>query len=565
MLVDANTLPHDTVLDTDVCIVGGGAAGITLARALGRDHDVVVLESGGVEGNPETQDLMVGPNVGLPYFALVASRLRYLGGSTNHWGGVCRRMTAMDLERNPAVPGTGWPIALADLEEHYEEAEELCGLRTPGQDPEEIAAADASAPVLGESDGLATRVAQMVEVRHRSFATRYLDELREASRVQVVLWANVLELVTDGAGGPVTEVTAATLEGRALTVRPRVTVLAAGGIENARVLLLSDRHQTGGLGNQHDLVGRYFLEHPRFLCARVTPSGGWVSTKLYEWHDVGDARIQGYLAVPDDRRREEGLSDVQLRVRPSIPTSWTDDDEAVEAGLRLRRRVIGRRTTGDLRDDVVTVAGDVMSWSRAAVPGAPLPVPQPAVVQGLLDAGTEPPELVPQVLGSVLAHAYRQSGRRTPIHDLEITGRFEPVPNPDSRVVLTRERDALGQRRVALDWRLTGDDKANLVRSLEVVGAELARTGVGQLQVTVDDAGDSWPEDLEGGWHHIGTTRMSPDPRRGVVDPDCRVHGVANLYVAGSSVFPTAGSGTPTLTLVALALRLAGHLRGVLA
>jgi choline dehydrogenase-like flavoprotein len=134
------------------------------------------------------------------------------------------------------------------------------------------------------------------------------------------------------------------------------------------------------------------------------------------------------------------------------------------------------------------------------------------------------------------------------------------VPNPDSRVSLTRERDALGIPRVQLDWRLTRQDKDSVIRTLEITGAALAGAGLGRLKMLVDDSAE-WPSDLAGGWHHMGTTRMSDSPREGVVDRDCRVHGMSNLFVAGSSVFPTAGSGTPTMTIVALALRLSDHLR----
>jgi choline dehydrogenase-like flavoprotein len=138
---------------------------------------------------------------------------------------------------------------------------------------------------------------------------------------------------------------------------------------------------------------------------------------------------------------------------------------------------------------------------------------------------------------------------------------MEAAPNPDSRVTLVRERDALGMRRVKLDWRLSEIDKRSAVRAVEIVGAELGRAGLGRLRVDVSERESGWPDDIAGGWHHMGTTRMSDDPRRGVVDRNCRVYGLSNLFVAGSSVFPTAGSGTPTLTLVALALRLADHLK----
>jgi choline dehydrogenase-like flavoprotein len=132
-------------------------------------------------------------------------------------------------------------------------------------------------------------------------------------------------------------------------------------------------------------------------------------------------------------------------------------------------------------------------------------------------------------------------------------------------VTLVRDRDALGLRKGKLHWALSPVDRRSVVRSLELVGAAVGAAGLGRLRILVDEDDREWPEDLAGGWHHMGTTRMDDDPRRGVVDRNCRVHGVENLYVAGSSVFPTPGSGTPTMTIVALALRLARHLDGVTA
>lgn len=143
-----------------------------------------------------------------------------------------------------------------------------------------------------------------------------------------------------------------------------------------------------------------------------------------------------------------------------------------------------------------------------------------------------------------------------------MTTRIEPAPNPDSRVVLVGDRDELGLQRVALDWRLSEADKRNVRQTLELFGAEIGRAGIGRPKILYEEDDSGWPEDLGGGEHLMGTTRMSDDPKQGVVDRHCRVHGMANLFVAGSSVFPTAGGATPTLMIVALAIRLADHLKG---
>jgi choline dehydrogenase-like flavoprotein len=177
----------------------------------------------------------------------------------------------------------------------------------------------------------------------------------------------------------------------------------------------------------------------------------------------------------------------------------------------------------------------------------------PAEAQALI------PDLMGDIVGGVIVKTHG-----APMEQIMIRTRIDPAPNPDSRVTLGTDRDELGMPRARLDWRLTNLDRMSVRRTLEILGAEVGRAGLGRLRVTLDATGP-WPEDLAGGWHHMGTTRMSDDPKRGVVVRNGRVHGMGNLFVAGSSVFPTAGSGTPTLTLVALALRLAEHLKGRLA
>jgi choline dehydrogenase-like flavoprotein len=160
----------------------------------------------------------------------------------------------------------------------------------------------------------------------------------------------------------------------------------------------------------------------------------------------------------------------------------------------------------------------------------------------------------------VTSKVFRHEGM--PVKGPKIFLNLEPMPNPDSRIRLSGERDAIGMRKVAVDWNLTAEDKRNGAAILRLLGAEVARTGFGRLRSFLEDGDDArWPADMFGDQHHIGTTRMHRDPSLGVVNEDCRVHGVANLYVAGSSVFPTAGTANPTLTITALALRLADHLK----
>jgi choline dehydrogenase-like flavoprotein len=518
---------------------------------------VIVLESGGLTYDAETQSLYRGELAGVPYFPLDSARLRYFGGSTNHWSGLCRPFDAHDFERRSWIPYSGWPIRRAELELFYARAAEVMDLR-PEFDVgywRERSRRD-PLPLAGRA---LTRTAQLVPEAHLRFGETYRGELERARNVHTYLHANATELETDEAGATVSRVRVSSLEGGAFSVSARFFVLAAGGIENPRLLLASDRTHARGLGNEHDLVGRFFLEHPRFRAATVVPSDPLLPIGFYVQHAARGAQILGYLALSDELKREEELVDVQIRIEPEYVEPFEDalDSRDVRSFESLRRAPLdafGR--------DVARVASDVTTWHRFTVPGSPLPVPYPEVVSTLARSSrVDRRSLIPALLGDIAAFGYERASGAAPITSFALSTRIESAPNPDSRVTLVRERDALGMRRVKLDWRLSELDRRSAVRTVEVLGAELGRAGLGRLRLDVDPDSSELPRDVAGGWHHMGTTRMSADPRRGVVDADCRVHGLSNLFVAGSSVFPTAGSGTPTLTIVALALRLADTLR----
>jgi choline dehydrogenase-like flavoprotein len=526
MFADARSVPEQTVLEADVCIVGAGAAGITLALELaGSSHRVVVLESGGLDYEIETQSLYQGRSIGLPYSSLDAPRLRFFGGTTNHWGGICRPFEDADFEAREGIPFTGWPIKKSDVDPFYPRAAGIVALPSQEWDLAHWAPGDELAPLPLRSDRIITRAAQKVEQELRSFGERFEDELRSASNVTVYLHANATGFELDEAGGSVASVRAATLGGRSFSVTAKAFVLATGAVENARMLLVSNERRPAGLGNQNDLVGRFFLEHPRFLGGVIVPSSPHPNLGFYDDHRVDGMLVRGYLASSKDFQLAEGLLDLQIRLELGYGDAPDD--------------------AGDFARHVMTLAGDLDSWQEIAIPGPPVPIPYLDVIREALDSPED-------------TYIYLR-GR---IETIGVTTRIEQAPNPDSRVVLVRERDPLGMQRVALDWRLSDVDRQNVLRTLELFGAEVGRAGIGRLRMLLREDETGWPEDLGGGQHHMGTTRMSDDPKQGVVDRDCRVHGVGNLFVAGSSVFPTPGGATPTLTLVALAIRLADHLEG---
>jgi choline dehydrogenase-like flavoprotein len=522
MVLDGRSLTDGHTVEADVCIVGAGAAGITLAREfVGAPFRVCLVEGGGFEGDAETQALYRGENVGRPYFSLDAARLRYFGGSTNHWAGWCRPLEAADFEMRDWVPHSGWPLGKAELDPYYERAQPVCELGPYRYDAGFWNGAGPGAPLPLGDGRIETIIFQFAP--RIGFGHLHGDEITGAPNITTLLHSSLTELISAGDGGTVSAARVRTLAGNEFRVRARIYILALGGIANPQLLLASRSGRPAGLGNPHDLVGRFFMEHPHHnRSARFVPARRrFVTLPFYEASDRNGTPAMGVLAHPESVLRRESLLHMNC--------SFHRTREAEPPGYRSLHYLAGRLLRGRRPTDLRRHVGNV--------------------VRGL---------------DGVASGVYtRARGRQ--FWDYEISFRYEQQPNRLSRVTITDERDAVGLPRVRLDWRLTDEDLRSIRRSQEIVAAEIGRAGVGRLQLSEEDGTHPWAEQLIGGSHHMGTTRMAASPRQGVVDPDCRVHDVANVYVAGSSVFPTAGSANPTLTIVALAVRLADHVKERLA
>jgi len=513
MFVDARTVPGGSLVEADVCIVGAGAAGITIARELSaRSLRMALLESGWFTPDPATQSLYAGAIDGRRYFPLDSARTRHFGGTTNEWAGECRPLDALDFEQRDWVPDSGWPFGLAHLLPFYEKAQSICQLG-----PFAYTAAD------WHEEGVRPIAVHGERIRSHAFhyspPTRfgevYWDDVARATDITAYLGANAVDLETLTPPAQVSGVRVACLSGSGFRVKARVFILAAGGIENARLLLMANSVQPSGLGNSHDQVGRYFMEHLYLdRAAIILARDGSISDFYTSGHWSGGQRVRGILGLSPDLQRRERLTNY-CAVLDVEPPRWAG--RVWRSLLRaLRQGPASAGVLAHLRTDLIRTA----------------------VAARLNIAGREP------------------SVRRYLVKNV-----MEQAPNPESRIVLGPDRDQVGCPRVVLRWRLTAIDKRTAHRAHEILEEDLGRAGIGHLRSALGKEGDPWPSTLRGARHHMGTTRMHADPRRGVVDADCRVHGIANLYIAGSSVFPTSGSANPTLTVVALALRLAEHVR----
>lgn len=526
MLTDGRSVERDTRFNTDVCIIGAGAAGITLARELApRGFSIALVESGGFEDHPTTADLYRGENVGRHYFPLHTCRQRFFGGTTNHWLGYTRPLDPLDLGARPWIPESGWPLRFHELAAYYPQAHRLLELKSMRYDAD-FWRRSIGADVLPLDPKVVESVVFQLSTPTR-FGVTYREALEQSPNVNVMLHSNAISIDTAESGGQVTGVRIATLGGGTFSVMARAYILAAGGIENPRILLssVSPAHPQG-LGNRHDAVGRYFMDHPHLARALFLPSSSAMDAAFYNSYR---GEMGGFMGA--------------LRLRPAV--------------LRHER----------LNNLIVTLVEVRRVDERLAeAMNSPGAVAYEHLAR-YLERGEWPDEFsrdVWRVIRDIDDVAIAHTGLRRS-HGAEgrmyrVFFRTEQVPNRDSRVTLGDETDALGMRRPRLDWQLSDADYHTLVRGHQIFAAQFGLARLGRFFFPGPTSDRAWLEDVIGGYHHMGTTRMHEDPDHGVVDADCRVHDIANLYIAGSSVFPTVGCANPTLTLVALALRLSGHL-----
>lgn len=505
---DARAQAEDAVEECDVCIIGTGAAGVTAAlRLTDPKLRICVLEAGGHHPDPATDSVYELEWTDLPIGG--ASRLRYLGGTTNAWWGGVALLHDMDMAPRPWIGGAHWPVQPSELTRYWREAAGLMGVMDlTGFNP---GAVNERRGAVVRTDAL--DVATMYWPRH---PTRFGELYRRAvaGRPEVATWlhANVTEVILDQEGNRVERLVVRTINGLRFFVRPRITILACGGIENARLLLASRSQQPRGVGNDFDQLGRYFMDHPKGVCGVVRTSsrmGGF----LHPAYTSGLPGIRLGLRLSDQEQARAHALNSYLRLHPIL------DGKGADALRRAYGR--GLRTLSDPRllQDLVLHAPDALAllWFR------------------MFNRGRVPAFAVENFM--------------------------ELEPRAENRVCLSNDSDLFGAPRAKLTWSVSGTDMSTMRLLHRRLDEEVRRRSIGSLDSPLL-AGDvePWPITRDAS-HHMGTTRMGTDPRSSVVDPDCRVHGIENLYVAGSSVFPTSGYANPTLTIVALALRLADHLR----
>jgi choline dehydrogenase-like flavoprotein len=534
-IIDARQLEDGCTVETDVCIVGAGAAGITLAVELEETGArVCLLESGGLRPEPETQALSDLDCVGYPVRENFMARARYYGGTCNLWAGRAMRLDPLDFAARPWVANSGWPIGYDDVAAYYGRADRV--LRLPplgglqnGLRPPMIEGVEAD---LFDGSELKPCVA-MWATKPLRFGSAYRARFKRSNRVDVYLNATATEVVLDDSRRTVTEIRASSLTKKTMGVRARFFVLSAGGLENARLLLLSRRQHAAGIGNAFDQVGRYFMDHPRVVYGQVTLADG-VRLSTLLGRVLRRGKLQLGIGLSEEIQRREGLLNSHIGFEPKLSKVA---EQKYETSINFAKVVLRKGHAGK-RFDFGSAGG--------------------AEMRDLIYLLT-PKEVLPHSVYRLYSVVRRLIAR--PVKTLTVINYCEQAPHPASRAYLGTDKDELGLNKLVLDWKVGNDELRTAVRLQEVLGRRLRDSGIGSLDSSPAKLAELKFTDAS---HHTGTTRMSAVERNGVVDVDSRVYGTSNLFAAGSSVFTTSGSANPTLTIVALSIRLADHLKKLL-
>jgi choline dehydrogenase-like flavoprotein len=539
-------------LRADVCIVGGGPAAISVALKLMKTRaQVVILVGGGAKRETASdQDLNRGV-IDRPgsHENLEENRRRVFGGATSVWGGRCIPFDPLDFKVRPWVPESGWPFSYDHIEPFYRTALELCRAGTYNFDSREVLSTSHHEIIPGMDS-------HCLESWHMerwsppiNFAAEFREKLVGADNVKVFLNCHLLEFVSRDRKEEIT-VARAVSRGTRFEVSAKKFVLATGGIENARLLLASKSNlHPYGVGNERDLVGRYYQAHPHGSYLLLAPKSRRQLNYEYE-RDATGVFCRRRWWIPEETQRRLGINNIIFQLDRTDPALGHRD--AAFSAVFVAKAALG----------VARAQGVAKKWAK-------LKSSAPAMRQHLATVAKDGSRALPRLIAQ--GRGRMASDRRLPSvlpsPDSKYLGLYyqaEQVPNRDSRITLSADQaDDYGVARALIHIAFSEQDVHTITEAHRLFVSHYRAANAGDLiydEQGLDEYLRRRSLNFNSAGHHIGTTRMARSAEKGVVDENGRVHGSRNLYVAGSSVFPTGGHANPTLTIVAMALRLGDHL-----
>jgi len=530
-------------LEADVCLAGAGFVGIAMALDLAdAGLNVVLLEAGNLDKTDASQEFYRGHVVDQSLHGpLETFRWRRLGGTSGAWNGRCVPYDPIDFEDRPWIHESHWPIGYDDVARYFPLANKYLEAGQADYQSESVFGKNQPEMIEGFHGNAFTTNTMERFSAPTDLGVRYRQRLAAAERIRVVLDAPVVEIRLDEQGSSVTSLFVQRPDGQRLEVRAGRYVLAAGGMETVRLLLSNRQVQKNGIGNANDLVGRYYQAHIAGTIGSFKPKG-----KIFNDYQVDDDGVycRRRLALKPEAQREYQVGGFIARLhhtRISDPAHGS----GILSALRLGRTLVPKQWRARLIDEENT-PGEMLHHLKNVVTDVP-------AIMGFTRQMIFDRKLAERKYPSVVVQP--PSGRYS------IDFHAEQEPNWSSVVRLGTEKDAMGIPRLEVEWHYTPMDLKTIEVALKLFAEDAQNSGAGVYEY---DSGSVLKEMTRYGaygGHHLGTARMGEDPAHSVVNADCRIHGMSNLFVAGGAVFPTSSQANPTLTIMAIALRLADHLK----
>jgi choline dehydrogenase-like flavoprotein len=541
-------------IDADVAVVGAGPAGIVVGLELARaGHRVVLLESGGKRFDDAVQGL--GDTVGDDghHVEMSLATRRQVGGASNLWGGRCVPFDPIDFEPRPLAGGALWPVSYEEVANYLPRACDWCRCGRPVFDAEELPELAGRSIVPGFAAGEVSATALERWSLPTNFGRVYREELERSPRLRLETGLTCTEIVPSSPAGAgrrsVDRLIARRGDGSSAEIRASRYVIAAGGLESTRLLFASTRRDPGGIGNHSGHLGRWYMAHTEVRVAEARFETPPEQTIYGHERDRDGVYVRRRFTIDPRLQRELGLPNAAI---------WLVNPELGDAS----------HGSGVLSFVYLMLSSPLgRHFVAEGIRQAHLQTRRPASTRAHLrnvirDAGP--------ATAFAFGFGYRRFLRRgrkvpgffvqSPANAYRLLYHGEHLPHWESFVEPSPARDALGVPRLRTHLHFSAEDVGSVKRAHDVLDRSLRRQGLGRVEMLYDDVEGAVREQLFGGYHQAGTTRMSARPEDGVVDEELAVHGFDDLYVASSSAFPTSSQANSTFTLVAFALRLADRL-----